>query len=576
MAKINLVVQRLGTFPPALPPAQATNGAIISYEARGEAVRLAAAQGNARVVTELLANRATISDEARGEAVRLAATYGRADIVTQLLANEATIPDQARGVAVRLAATYGHASVVTQLLANGATISDQARGEAVLLAAMPGHAETVTQLLANGATISDQARGQAVLLAAMNGHAEIVTQLLANGATISDQDRGEAVRSAARNGHAGIVALLGGMPAASLFPAAPQALTGARIYVMPQQFAEHPELYLANIAAAGLKPVTFMNPDGSQQPGIDAGGLTKQFICQLAEHLLLQKVIEREDRRFPCARKQETTPYTQLGQLLSHIDQANATRTDSLYIGEIFPPETYTLLQMLARPQDPSEPLETRNERECIAIANAIFSLTKPEEKPNYQELMDFLNIKDPSPEAIQAFKEYLESTLEDVKEDITPAELREICFQKMEVQQCHRAMSAIIEGLSTALKGKILREGAAMASKIQGTIDNRLLDKFTLTSANPVVIQKLAWIKEKITSELADPEKIWIKRFLKAVTSQAVMPAGSLKISDSSDTMCHAHTCFSKLDLPIGGTSKEVFFERLELLMAEVGFGST
>ena len=495
--------------------------------------------------------------------------------ITELLANGATISQEVRGQAVTQAAYGGHAEIITQLLANGATISQQVRGEALILAATRGHSGVITQLLANGATISERSRGQAVFGAATHGHSGIITQLLANGATISERSRGEAIEIAAMNGHPGIVDLLAPALAAPL-PGAPPIPGGTRIYVKPQEFAEHPEVYLANVAAAGLKPVTFMNPDGSKQEGLDAGGLTKQFICQLAEHLLLQKVIEREGCRFPCARKEETTPYTQLGQLLSHIDQANTTKTDFLYIGEIFPPETYTLLQMLARPQDPSEPLETRNERECIAIANAIFSLTKPEEQSNYRELMDFLNITDPSPVQIQAFKEYLESTWEDVKEGITPKELRERCFQKMEVQQCHRAMSAIIRGLSAALKGKILAQGAAMASKLQGEINHRLLDKFTLTSQSPVVAEKLGWIKEKITSELEDPEKVWIKRFLKAVTSQSVMPTASIEIRETPDIMCHSHTCFCQLDLPREPTSKELFFDRLELLMAEEGFGLT
>ena len=59
-------------------------------------------------------------------------------------------------------------------------------------------------------------------------------------------------------------------------------------------------------------------------------------------------------------------------------------------------------------------------------------------------------------------------------------------------------------------------------------------------------------------------------------MTSQAVIPTLSIEIRSSSGTMCHAHTCFCKLDIPQEETSKEVFFERLELLMAEEGFGIT
>jgi hypothetical protein len=51
-------------------------------------------------------------------------------------------------------------------------------------------------------------------------------------------------------------------------------------------------------------------------------------------------------------------------------------------------------------------------------------------------------------------------------------------------------------------------------------------------------------------------------------------MPLGKIEITESSDTMFHTHTCFCQLDLPREATSKELFFERLELLIAEEGFG--
>ena len=59
-------------------------------------------------------------------------------------------------------------------------------------------------------------------------------------------------------------------------------------------------------------------------------------------------------------------------------------------------------------------------------------------------------------------------------------------------------------------------------------------------------------------------------------MTSQSVMPTASIEIRETSDIMCRSHTCFCQLDLPREPTSKEKFFERLELLMAEEGFGLT
>ena len=506
-------------------------------------------------------------EAARDQAVMDAAKHGLPEIVRKLLEDGATISDESRGWAVRFAAMDGHVGIVTQLLANGARISEDHRGLAIIAAARGRHAEIVTQLLANGATISVDHRGAAVLAAARDGQAGIVTQLLANGATIPADRRTTAAQAAARRGHAEIVTLLEGLPAAE-----PQAFARTILRIDPEDFANHPELFLANVAEDGLPlGVIFMNANGSEQPGIDGGGLTKQFVCQLAEHLLVKRVIETDELRFPRSSKEDYAPYTQLGKLMSYITQANAIREESLFIGEIFHPETYALLQILARPQDASESAEARKDREFTAIANAIAS-------PATQTLVDFVNKQAPSEGDMATMKAYLEGAGVASFEGIAPAqlkdELRKSCFNCLAVKEYHKPMSAILDGLSPALKSKILAQGAAMASKLQGEINHRLLDKFTLTSQSPVVAEKLAWIKEKITSELQDPEKVWIKRFLKAVTSQSVMPTGSIVIRETSEIMCHSHTCFCQLDLPKDSTSKELFFDRLELLMAEEGFG--
>ena len=524
----------------------------ISDQDRDSAFIEAIITRNPRAITLLLAS-GPISERHRGEAVINAVQREFLEIVTLILAS-GPISKNNRGKGVCRASRRGNLEIVTALLASG-PIPDQARGEAVVNAAHRGSLAIVRALLDSGA-ISDEDRGEAVVNAAAIGNLEIVTSLLTNNA-ILEEYRDDAIHEANRIGHTAILDLLAAQPL-------------NRTYVHPEEFSQHPEIYLRNVAEHGLKRVTFMNADGSEQPGIDAGGLTKQFICQLADHLLHKEVIERDDLRFPCSNKEDLTPYTQLGKLLSYVDLANTTRTDILYIGEIFSPETYGLLQILARPEDPSQTPEVRKKIEFIPIAEAIatpISSKKP--------LIEFLKNQSPSADDIQTFKNYINLVLmEDLPIEITVEQLKEKCFEALQIQKYHDTLSAILRGLSKTLKDKILTQGSAMAKKIQGEIDVKLIDKIISTSQNPVVAQKIEWIKEKIHEELADPEKTWIKSFLKCVTGQSVIPTRNIEIRGSHDTLCRAHTCFCQLDLPQDHTSKEVFFERVELLMAEEEFG--
>ena len=341
------------------------------------------------------------------------------------------------------------------------------------------------------------------------------------------------------------------------------------------EFSVRPDLYLAIIARCGLQSVTFINPDGGIQQGLDAGGLTKQFICQLAEHLLLKNMIERDDCRFPCARQDDPTPYIQLGQLLSHIHTANRDKLDKLYIGEIFPPETYDLLRLMLTPAHPSESPKARIGRECKAIANAIFSLSTPIQQRNYQKLIDFLNVGCPTDADISTIVDYFAGCLIDLPEEISAETLRELCFQKMEVQGCHNALSAILKGLSDPLKQAIFSHGATIGLNLQGSIDSRLLEKLIVPELAQTrnLMVKMQWLKEKIALELGDKEKTWIKKFLKSVTSQAVMPSKNIKITASPNSMCAAHTCMCHLELPIDLTTKELFYERLEFLICDESF---
>ena len=108
----------------------------------------------------------------------------------------------------------------------------------------------------------------------------------------------------------------------------------------------------------------------------------------------------------------------------------------------------------------------------------------------------------------------------------------------------------------------------------------------------HPVVIEKTAWIREKVLQD--STPLLWLEKFLFSITAQKVM-ASSLVIHVSAnplDFRCLAHTCFNQLEVPlenelilcedsekilptdndamIVSKRKNMFFKSLDLLVTE------
>ena len=543
-------------------------------------VRGAARSGNNELLRNILAT-AQISNLQRGRALFLA--YSELDRLVKRSTPDymsASYEEIERGEEAVNALHQRYSLITTQLLDNGGIeLSDENRTALFKYAVEFGNVRLVRAML-DGGPISQEVKISAINLSVYLHRSSVPTPYVEIVRLLRNDVPAEALAEALDLGSWNTPRMIAALQGREYHEAPAYQVTlpeedqVGRFYVVPEQLAMSPQAYLTNIAENGLKPVTFMNPDGSQQQGLDAGGLTKQFICQLVESLITREVIKTDELRIPCSGQENLTAYVQFGKLLSHLERANQDRTDKLYIGEIFSQKAYELLQFLLKPQDPSESSEVRKERELIAIANAAVTT-------HTRELVDFLNKESPTDADIASLKEYFRVLMIDESFEAIPPEgliaaLKRQCFDSLGLESYHKTLSAIISGLSPSLKALILTQGPAIERQLQGEINDRLLDKLVSTSANAVVQEKLGWIKEKIILELEDPSKKWIKRFLKSITSQAVMPAQNIQVRESSDNMCRAHTCFCYLDLPKDNTTKQMFFERLELMMGEVGFGAT
>jgi hypothetical protein len=358
-------------------------------------------------------------------------------------------------------------------------------------------------------------------------------------------------------------------PAPALAPAIPT------IYVKRSDLEKNPSRFLER-ASHGFDGVTFLNEDGSQQEGIDAGGLTKAFICMLSEQLR-KKLISLDGSRMLTWHADAEVNYKNLGKLLSVIYAKNRypgagqELENKIFTGPIFSPRVFSVLQQILNP-DLSE------QEKIIAFANILSA-------PAYATYKAFLNNGSPSPEEIAEFKTYDQKMSlrgDEFYQDKTVYELKQLCLEPF--QELIRSYTQLASGLSRRLRNKILSHGESVARYIFGNetpTAEELISKLSCDDED--ISQQFIWIKEKIREESEKPDSTWIKRFLKSITGQSVLPAGSIIINATDQVMCRSHTCSNTLDIPISQAAhhivdealspKERFLANLEILLNEDGF---
>lgn len=324
-----------------------TCGAVVSQEALEETLVKAAMYSHLAMIERLLADGAEISETARSEAVLLSIQNAHMPCFNVLMAS-GPISQEKRGFAVFKAVQEGHYLAFQTLLTSG-PISDIDRGTAIRIAFMNHHIEFYLPLMTSGAITSDD-RDEILTRATEAGELAIVQTLFASGPTsnvarfncmgesiirerldilevilghstdLPIELRGPLVRNAAQRGHLAMIQiLLASGPITQdylvaainitpedrldirelLIDGVISAATPSRIRVSPSVLKNTPSVYLEDIAAYGLRSIRFLNPDGSEQPGIDAGGLTKQFIHQLIQSLQAKGVLNINDFRIP-------------------------------------------------------------------------------------------------------------------------------------------------------------------------------------------------------------------------------------------------------------------------------------
>jgi hypothetical protein len=356
-------------------------------------------------------------------------------------------------------------------------------------------------------------------------------------------------------------------------------LAPPRLLVNVTELAENPQEYLIDVAAHGLRSIRFLNADGTEQPGIDVGGPTKQFIHMLLDALRTKEIIKLNEKGIPTSTENPTTPESNwilVGKLISAIHDKNVYRTDKIFTGQIFNQKTFGLLKLILD--------ASKTEDEKLLIIGEFMN------NPFSNPLIEFAKKSDPTGAEIESIKTYLRDSIGSLEDEDDPKveELKNLCLLPFK-ESVYKALQALATGLSDLVKEKISSKGDDYSIELQGRelpSAADICDKLHYDGGNPYIEQKIVWLKEKITLERTNTDSDWIKRFLICVTGQPVLPAGKIHIRGLLDEyVCKTHTCVNILDLPISNltphiegdfTIKEKFIMNLEITMTGLSHDAT
>lgn len=342
--------------------------------------------------------------------------------------------------------------------------------------------------------------------------------------------------------------------------------------------ARQPEFVFNNVEQG--QSFNFFDDSLDQQPGIDAGGLTRQFFSELALNLFdgasgrKIKVVSGIPKLSQEASFEENDFFMRIGSMLFYPSFFAHNYT----LGRILDDTFFSALHFFfTNPNIDSE--ET--------LVNAC-EVLKSEEHPKWLFEV-YKNPRQLSPEE----KTFLVNILCVV--DVAPTDLAEIkdvvkdtILNELNLADSARAAKLIAKGMLQAAGHQAdgLRSTSAkdLSNAIQGIAINKddIANRIYTHSWNPVIQQKTQWLKEYILESDEDE----IRKFLITITgSPTVTAATQIRIDETQAHNCSAHTCFNSIDVPthhtdvgtaataVTPTNKEKFINNLRLTYAAAGF---
>ncbi|MBS0634817.1 MAG: hypothetical protein JSR37_05085, partial [Verrucomicrobia bacterium] len=295
--------------------------------------------------------------------------------------------------------------------------------------------------------------------------------------------------------------------------------------------------------------IHFMN-----EPGIDAGGLGKEFISEIFEGIktkmrfkeysngLYRPILPMKNYEYQPLSNEEKQHYYQLGQLMMFC--LNAER--EYPIGMLFDQALFTMLTKLQPKHFEKSFDELIANQEGFTELFAIYEAMNSDNEDD----MRSLNIM----KSYLASEETREQTIETIQSIMKP-----IMVPIIEIARGMKAapFSAITWDDIQAMRPSLLSE------LLQGKVTREMIiEKLEFDESIPE--DKQQWMKEWINQ--ADFAKV--QRFLFALTGARALGNKGLTIEPSSENV-HFHTCTNTVELPLAAiSSQQEFDEFMELAL--------
>ncbi|MBF8263256.1 MAG: hypothetical protein HW387_921 [Parachlamydiales bacterium] len=350
-------------------------------------------------------------------------------------------------------------------------------------------------------------------------------------------------------------------------------ITSNRLEIHHLVFETKPEEVLNRLARRSndeslIPQVVFLQDNLTPDDGVDAGGLSAQLITELFAHLFdgsenrKIRLVNEIPSLIEPVQENEKQLLNNLGIMIGRL-----FKIDGLIAGRILPDRYFELIQ--------STLIFTDN-----LDYSQMYGLCQHLVHP---EMMRLHNISETRAAISSTDRDWLINQL--AFDDKPNAELKKDIEQHL--VELYRSMilaaREMAQGITIAIGDlKPLRRLSytKLSEKIQGQAFSReaIAQQITYEGHSEVVRQKVTWLKAHITSP--DTPQKWVENFLFAITGQrSLTPKTKIKVKDSSDNMCKAHTCFQQLEVPTTHTNigsrdvaqcpdQQKFLKNLQILM--------
>ncbi len=296
------------------------------------------------------------------------------------------------------------------------------------------------------------------------------------------------------------------------------------------------------------------------ESGIDAGGLKREYIGTIASAIVNQKTLFKEvdgSLTLPC-NPNEVETYQNIGMLFaecykskSTVDAWESYERELITTGRLYSDALFKAALLLSY-DDLSEAIATRDTE--IKIARSILSDLDSNGSDTVKNMIQCFELLDGDSQDFSLAFYMLEESVQEVYEDqdlnpdLQKIKANEVQFKEDLFNALMKDGTTIdeLKGISLGnMVGPIFQIAKGMSSrilewdiertkpidvfsiKIQGSIDRNQIVASIQTVSDPVLTQKIVWLKEWIQKDASDTE---IKAFLKFV-SGATSLAGATPI---------------------------------------------